>query len=55
MNISDFAADYLVDKKEGMRHLTASLLNEVMQLEALRQVQAQPYERNGKHASSVTR
>jgi transposase-like protein len=48
MNISDFAADYLVDKKEGMRHLTASLLNEVMQLEALRQVQAQPYERNGK-------
>jgi putative transposase len=48
MNISDFAADYLVDKKEGMRHLTASLLNEVMQLEALRQIQAQPYERNGK-------
>ena len=48
MNISDFAADYLVDKKEGMRHLTASLLNEVMQLEALRQILAQPYERNGK-------
>jgi len=48
MDISDFAADYLVDKKEGLRHLTASLLNEVMQLEALRQVQAQPYERNGK-------
>jgi len=48
MDISDFAADYLVDKKEGMRHMTASLLNEVMQLEALRQVQAQPYERNGK-------
>jgi putative transposase len=48
MDISDFAADYLVDKKEGMRHLTASLLNEVMQLEAQRQVQAQPYERNGK-------
>jgi len=48
MNISDFAADYLVDKKEGMRHLTASLLNEAMQLEALRQIQAQPYERNGK-------
>jgi len=48
MDISDFAADYLVDKKEGMRHLTASLLNEVMQLEAQRQIQAQPYERNGK-------
>jgi len=48
MDISDFAADYLVDKKEGMKHMTASLLNEVMQLEALRQIQAQPYERNGK-------
>jgi putative transposase len=48
MNISDFAADYLVDKKEGMRQLTETLLNEVMQLEALRQIQAQPYERNGK-------
>jgi len=48
MNISDLAADYLVDKKEGMRHMTASLLNEVMQLEALRQIEAQPYERNGK-------
>jgi transposase-like protein len=48
MYIEDFAADYLVDKKEGMRNLTASLLNEVMQIEALRQIQAQPYERNGK-------
>ena len=48
MDISDFAADYLVDKKEGLRHMTASLLNEVMQLEALRQIEAQPYERNGK-------
>jgi len=48
MNISDLAADYLVDKKEGMRHMTTSLLNEVMQLEALRQIEAQPYERNGK-------
>ncbi|OPX74508.1 MAG: hypothetical protein A4E44_01920 [Methanosaeta sp. PtaB.Bin018] len=32
MNISDFAEDYLFDKKEGMRNLTACLLNEVMQL-----------------------
>jgi transposase-like protein len=48
MDISDFAADYLVDKKEGMKNLTGSLLNEVMQLEASRQIQAQPYERNGK-------
>jgi hypothetical protein len=42
MNISDFAADYLINKKEGMRQLTASLLNEVMQLEALRQIQPPP-------------
>lgn len=48
MDIEDFAADYLVDKKEGMRNLTTSLLNEVMQIEASRQIQAQPYERNGK-------
>jgi len=48
MDIEDFAADYLVDKREGMRNLTASLLNEVMQIEASRQIQAQPYERNRK-------
>ena len=30
------------------RNLTASLLNEFMQIEASRQIQAQPYERNGK-------
>ncbi len=48
MNISDLAEDYLVDRKEGMRKLTASLLNEVMQLEAEKQIQARPYERTGK-------
>jgi len=29
MNISDLAEDYLVDRKEGMRKLTAGYLNEV--------------------------
>jgi transposase-like protein len=48
MNISDFAEDYLVDHKDGMRKLTAWLLNEVMQQEALDQIQAQPYERTVK-------
>jgi len=48
MNIEDFAADYLVDKNETMRNVTASILNEVMQIEASRQIQARPYERNGK-------
>ena len=62
MNISDFAEDYLIDvpieigtlspwgkdHKDGMRKLTAWLLNEVMQQEALNQIQAQPYERTVK-------
>jgi transposase-like protein len=48
MDIEDFAADYLVDKNETMRNVTASILNEVMQIEASRQIQARPYERNGK-------
>jgi transposase-like protein len=48
MDISDFAEDYLVDHKDGMRKLTAWQLNEVMQQEALNQIQAQPYERTDK-------
>ena len=46
--MSELAEDYLVDPKEGMRNLTASLLNEVMRLEAEQQIQARPYERTGK-------
>ena len=48
MNISDIADDYLIDRKEGMKKLTAGFLNEVMQLEAENQIQARPYERTGK-------
>ena len=48
MNMIDLAEDYLVDPKEGMRKLTASYLNEVLQLEAQKQIQAGPYERTGK-------
>ena len=63
MNISDLAEDYLIDvlieietlspqvkdRKDGMRKLTASFLNEVMQHEAENQIQAdRPYERTGK-------
>ena len=44
MNISDLAEDYLIDRKDGMRKLTASFLNEVMQREAENQIQARPYE-----------
>ena len=48
MNISDLAEDYLIDRKEGMRKLTAGYLNEVMKVEAEKQSQARPYERTGK-------
>ncbi|NMB86197.1 MAG: Transposase, Mutator family [Methanosaeta sp. PtaB.Bin018] len=48
MNISEFAEDYLSGKKEGMRSLTESLLNEVMQHEATQQIQALPYESSGR-------
>jgi putative transposase len=47
MNISDLAEHYLVDPKDGMRKLTASYLNEVMQVEAENQIQARYYERTG--------
>ena len=36
------------DRKDGMRKLTASFLNEVMQVEAEKQIPARPYERTGK-------
>jgi hypothetical protein len=48
MNMSDFAEDYLVDPKEAMRKLTAGYLNEVLQVEAEKQIKARPYERTGK-------
>jgi putative transposase len=32
MNMVDLAEDYLIDPNEGMRKITASYLNEVMQL-----------------------
>jgi len=48
MNICDLAEDYLVDPKEAMKKLTASMLNEAMQLEAEKQIQASPYERTCK-------
>jgi transposase-like protein len=39
------------DRKEGMRKLTASFLNEVMQHEAENQIQARRYERTSHHLS----
>jgi putative transposase len=48
MNVSDLAEDYLVDPKEAMRKLTAGYLNEVLQVEAEKQIQARPYEHTEK-------
>ena len=52
MNISDLAEDYLIDPKEGMKKLTAGLLNEVMQVEAENQIQARPYEHRQEESAS---
>ena len=48
MNTKELAEDYLIDRNEGMRKLITWFLNEVMQQEALNQIQAQPYERTGR-------
>ena len=51
MNTVDLAEDYLVDSNEAMRKLTTGLLNEVMQVEAGKQIQARRYERTGKRTA----
>ena len=48
MNMIDLAEDYLVDPKEGIKKVTTTLLNEVMQLEAEQQIQAKRYQRTGR-------
>jgi putative transposase len=48
MNTLELAEDYLIDRNEGMRKLITWFLNEVMQQEALNQIQALPYERTGR-------
>jgi putative transposase len=45
MDILDLLQDYLVDQEEGMKNLLIWFLNLVMQLEALQQVGAEPYQR----------
>jgi transposase-like protein len=47
MNTLELAEDYLVDRNEGMKNLITWFLNQVMQQEALNQIQARPYERTG--------
>ena len=45
MSTSELIEDYLVDRNDGMRHVLTWFLNQVMQQEALNQINAQPYER----------
>lgn len=43
---SEFIQDYLTDNEQGMRNLVTWFLNLVMQIEALQQAGADPYERS---------
>jgi Transposase, Mutator family. len=45
MEVLDLLQDYLVDQEEGMKSLLTWFLNLVMQLEALQQAGAEPYQR----------
>lgn len=46
MELSDLLEDYLVDQEDGLKRLLTWFLNLVMQLEAVQQSGADPYERN---------
>jgi len=46
MEIFDLLEDYLVDQDDGLKKLLTWFLNLVMQLEAIQQSGAEPYERN---------
>ena len=47
MDTSGLIEDYLIDRNEGMKQVLTWFLNQVMQQEALNQIQALPYERTG--------
>jgi len=42
----DLLEDYLIDQEEGLRKLLTFFLNLVMQLEAIQQSGAEPYQRS---------
>jgi putative transposase len=46
MDIFELMEDYLIDQEDGMKKLLTWFLNLVMQLEAIQQSCAEPYERN---------
>ena len=41
----EFLEDYLIDQEDGLKKLLTWFLNLVMQLEAMEQIDAEPYER----------
>jgi len=45
MILIDLIEDYLVDQEDGIKKLLTWFLNLVMQLEAMDQIEAEPYER----------
>jgi transposase-like protein len=45
MNNPELIEDYLIDRNDGMKNVITWFLNQVMQQEALNQIQAVPYER----------
>ena len=46
MEIFELIEDYLIDQDDGLKKLLTWFLNLVMQLEAIQQSGAEPYERN---------
>ena len=46
MELFDLLEDYLIDQDDGLKKLLTWFLNLVMQLEAIQQSGAEPYERN---------
>ena len=46
MELFDLLEDYLIDQDDGLRKLLIWFYNLVMQLDAIQQCGAEPYERN---------
>jgi putative transposase len=51
MNMLELLEDYFIDPEDGMKKLLTWFLNMVMQLEAIQQAGAEPYQRNEERAA----
>jgi putative transposase len=54
MEISELLEDYHIHKDDGLKKLLTWFLNLVMQLEAVQQSGAEPYERNEARTGAIT-